>query len=418
MDLPYSPYDQYDDDDDNYENDYGYEINSMEGGLVGSVSEGPVNMMIEEMNPQNSFSGQSGSLSKDKSPNGHDMVTEKILLMGLRKSGKSSIQKVVFQKTSPQQTLFLESTNKIEKQTISNNSFVQFQIWDFPGQINFLETNFDSDLFFDGCGALVFVIDAQDDYRDAIDKLFQTVSKAYEANKNIRFEVFIHKVDGLSEDHRMEIRNEIQSSLSDELQYHDLYDKITLRYHLTSIYNHTIFDAFSRVIQKLVKQLPNLQSLLTTLSTACSLEKTFLFDVVSKIYIATDKEDDASNSHYEQCADMIDVVLDISSIYGSNLSDDDSSPSSSLAYDEETSATIHLSNNTILYLREVNKYLALVCIIRQNIYSKIGLINYNLQMFRKGLQQLFEAEQREKSLAFQRSHPDLQVTSPSSTSSP
>jgi Ras-related GTP-binding protein C/D len=77
------------------------------------------------------------------------------------RSGKSSIQKVVFHKMSPNETLFLESTNKIIKDDISNSSFVQFQIWDFPGQIDFFDPNFDSDMIFGGCGALVFVIDAQ-----------------------------------------------------------------------------------------------------------------------------------------------------------------------------------------------------------------------------------------------------------------
>lgn len=57
----------------------------------------------------------------------------RVLLMGLRRSGKSSIQKVVFNKMSPNETLFLESTNKIVKSDINNNSFVPFQCWDFPG---------------------------------------------------------------------------------------------------------------------------------------------------------------------------------------------------------------------------------------------------------------------------------------------
>ncbi|XP_020621100.1 ras-related GTP-binding protein C-like [Orbicella faveolata] len=52
----------------------------------------------------------------------------RILLLGLRRSGKSSIQKVVFHKMSPNETLFLESTNKIVKDDISNSSFVQFQV--------------------------------------------------------------------------------------------------------------------------------------------------------------------------------------------------------------------------------------------------------------------------------------------------
>lgn len=95
------------------------------------------------------------------------------------RSGKSSIQKVVFHKMSPNETLFLESTSKIIKDgkgcralmfdyvdvfavlDINNSSFVQFQIWDFPGQIDFFDPTFDSENIFSGCGALIFVIDSQ-----------------------------------------------------------------------------------------------------------------------------------------------------------------------------------------------------------------------------------------------------------------
>jgi Ras-related GTP-binding protein C/D len=37
---------------------------------------------------------------------------------------------------------------------------------------------------------------------------------------------------------------------------------IPIRYHLTSIYNHSIYEAFSKVIQKLIPQLPTLENLL------------------------------------------------------------------------------------------------------------------------------------------------------------
>jgi Ras-related GTP-binding protein C/D len=62
---------------------------------------------------------------------------------------------------SPNETLFLESTNKIVKDEISNSSFVQFAIWDFPGQIDFFDPAFESEKIFDRCGAIIFVIDAQ-----------------------------------------------------------------------------------------------------------------------------------------------------------------------------------------------------------------------------------------------------------------
>ncbi|ERE81552.1 ras-related GTP-binding protein C-like protein [Cricetulus griseus] len=123
---------------------------------------------------------------------------------GLRRSSKSSIQKVVFHEMSPNETLLLESTNKIYKDNISNSSFVNVQIWDFPGQIDFFDPTFDYEMIFRGTGALIYVIDAQDDYMEALTQLHITVSKAYKVNPDMNFEVFIHKVDGLSDDRKIE----------------------------------------------------------------------------------------------------------------------------------------------------------------------------------------------------------------------
>lgn len=59
----------------------------------------------------------------EEEENYSSMSKPKILLFGLRRSGKSSIQKVVFHKMSPNETLFLESTNKIIKDDINNSRF-------------------------------------------------------------------------------------------------------------------------------------------------------------------------------------------------------------------------------------------------------------------------------------------------------
>lgn len=42
-------------------------------------------------------------------------------------------------------------------------------------------------------------------------------------------------------------------------------DQIHLSFHLTSIYDHSIFEAFSKVVQKLIPQLPTLENLLNIL---------------------------------------------------------------------------------------------------------------------------------------------------------
>ena len=105
--------------------------------------------------------------------------------------------------------------------------------------------------------------------------------------------------------------------------------------------------------------------------------------MVSKIYIATDSTP-VDNTTYELCSDMIDVVIDISCIYGTKEENENA------AYDEESHSVIKLSNGTVLYLREVNKYLALVCVLSKENFDKIGLINYNFQCFKKAISDIFE----------------------------
>jgi len=116
---------------------------------------------------------------------------------------------------------------------------------------------------------------------------------------------------------------------------------------------------------------------------SCGIEKAFLFDVVSKIYVATDSNP-VDMQTYELCSDMIDVVIDVSCIYGLKSKGD------ALVYDSDSASVINLSNNYILYLREVNKYLALVCLMRSDSFEKSGLVEYNIAQFRAGIASLFE----------------------------
>jgi Ras-related GTP-binding protein C/D len=344
--------------------------------------------MAEEKLPFGSYINESYPIDNYQTESSiNDESKPRILLLGLRRSGKSSIQKVVFHKMSPNETLFLESTVKILKTDIANSSFVQFQVWDFPGQLDFFDdTTFDAEAIFGSCGALVFIIDAQDDYSEAMNRLHQTVVKASKVNPNINFEVFIHKVDILTDENKMEIHRDISTQAHEALSHHTgSNNNFRLNFHLTSIYDHSIFEAFSKVIQKLVPQLPALEHLLDILISSCRIEKAFLIDVVSKIYVATDSSP-VDMQTYELCSDMIDVVIDISCIYG--LRGD----AEGLAYDEKSHSMIKLSNGMVLYLREVNKYLALVCLIREENLKKYGLVDYNFKLFRKAISDVFRKE--------------------------
>ena len=70
---------------------------------------------------------------------------------------------------------------------------------------------------------------------------------------------------------------------------------------------------------------------------------------------------------YELCSDMIDIAIDISCIYG--MKEDEGG----IAYDVNSHAIVRLNNGMVLYLHEVNKYLALVALVHGKNFSKHGL---------------------------------------------
>ena len=72
---------------------------------------------------------------------------------------------------------------------------------------------------------------------------------------------------------------------------------------------------------------------------------------------------------YEICSELIDVLIDVTCIYGTDEKGEN------LTFDEKSTACIKLHHppsdqNVMLYLKEVDKCLALVCLINESKMSK------------------------------------------------
>jgi Ras-related GTP-binding protein C/D len=72
-----------------------------------------------------------------------------------------------------------------------------------------------------------------------------------------------------------ETQREIQNQILEEIRESNL-ENLHLSFFLTSIYDHSIFEAYSKVVQKLVPQLPTLECLHDTLNSVSF----FFFDFV------------------------------------------------------------------------------------------------------------------------------------------
>eukprot|EP01071_Lankesteria_metandrocarpae_P012253 Lankesteria_metandrocarpae@DN5639_c0_g1_i1.p1 len=357
----------------------------------------------------------------------------KVLLCGLPRSGKTSIGRVVFFKTSPHETLYCNSTDSVEIYKASNTWLVNFTLIDVPGAL-LLDSHFDEALF-PSVTSLIFVIDAQGDpYTSDVAHCKSVFKRASSHNPEILLQVFIHKTDGdifSVEEVRTVCQRDIQDKLVGHLLQYSTGLLDNVLFFSTSIYDHTVFEACSRVVQRFVPQTQHLEALLDVLVESCRLEKAFLIDVMSKTFIATDTSP-FNATNYEFCTDMVELVIEMTCIYGkmswvsppaetqqvkqidhkeqTNASTDttgnannagsvnNEGPNSTNAVTSggghtrtstTTTSTIHLSSDHVLYLKEVERSVALACVIRAENFDRQALLDFNIRVFQDCLVKLF-----------------------------
>lgn len=265
------------------------------------------------------------------------------------------------------------------------NSFMDFQVWDFPGQLDYFDSTFDTMQIFADIGALIWVIDAQDEYGESLSRLTTTIINLQNTFPHINVEVFVHKTDSLNEDFRSDVFQDITQRVTDDLNDAG-YINPNVSYHLTSIYDSSVFEALSSVIQKLIPELDVLQSLLDTLINNSGMTKAYLFDILSKIYVASDTRPMDSDI-YEICANYIDLTVDFTDLY--NYARD--KPKSLGEQMNEVESSMTFEDGKMVYLKEMNKHLCLVTVIQnKKAKDKKGLIDYNVHIFQDALKAVFE----------------------------
>ncbi|GJE96258.1 Gtr1/RagA G protein Gtr2 [Phanerochaete sordida] len=239
------------------------------------------------------------------------VLRTKILLMGMRRSGKTSIQEVLFHALPPKQTFYLEMTTRVSRHTY--DTVIPLEIWDCPGTATLDTLEAPLSQF----STLVFVIDIQDFYQQPISKLADSVATAYQENPGMHLEVFVHKADALSDEYKIENFRLIQQRVTDELiDISPEYEQIPIEFHLTSIYDHSLHEAFSRVLHKLTPSLPYLEDLLNVFCANSQASKAFLFDTSSRLYVATDASPVDPPTH-SLCSDYLQMLNSFGPLYRS-----------------------------------------------------------------------------------------------------
>ncbi|EMD34017.1 hypothetical protein CERSUDRAFT_67628 [Gelatoporia subvermispora B] len=302
---------------------------------------------------------------------------------------------------------------------------IPLEIWDCPGDIA-LET-LKAETPLSQFAALIFVVDIQDLYQPTITKMVETIVSLYQENPDIDLEVFVHKSDVLSEEYKIENFRHLQQRVMDELMYiGNEYEQLPINFQLTSIYDHSLHDAFSRVMHKLIDCLPYLEDLLNVFCSNSQSSKAFLFDINSRLYVATDASPVDPPTH-NLCNDYLQMLNAFGPLYKSITATSPSAPRAALpsvtpapsrsrttslpgstgsrplstkplfypsASTSLASSTAGAGAGTTLTYHLITPHLALLALIPTTVFeARRGLVEYNVVFFREGVQEICQVEE-------------------------
>lgn len=225
--------------------------------------------------------------------------------------------KVVFERLRPELSLFIER---------SANNQLGNNLMEMTELINLLPSQTNKLPFLTQFHSILFILDSSQT-QIPIQKLAIFIHHAYSANPNLQFDIFLHKIDTLSIDYRLDTLQNLRERLAEHLfdledenqnQLNTINSADKIGYYLTSIYENSIWQAISKVFGKLLPEQTILERLLDLLAISTSIEKSFLFDNYSKIYIATDSNP-IDDEIYKICFDYLDLISDFSQLYESVL---------------------------------------------------------------------------------------------------
>jgi len=224
--------------------------------------------------------------------------------MGKSGSGKTSMRSIIFANYLARDTMRLGPTLGVESHGVRFLGNLVLNLWDCGGQDAFMENYFESqrDQIFRNVEVLIYVFDIESHERQ---KDLENFSKCLEAirqnSKNAHIFCLIHKMDLV---HKDEDRKKIFDERSLELQ--KLAEPLQLTTFGTSIWDETLYKAWSSIVYALV---PNIDRLEDNLKRFCRLsqaDEVVLFEKATFLVISHATQREHQDQHrYEKISNII-----------------------------------------------------------------------------------------------------------------
>lgn len=212
--------------------------------------------------------------------------------MGASGSGKTSMRSMIFSNNPASLTSRLGATIDVEQNHVRFLGDLILNLWDCGGQDAFMDCYLSAQrsTIFSHVGVMIYVFDVEsremakdlEYYRECLDSLSQF-------SKDANVFLLVHKMDLIRDGERSVT---LQRKLGD---LEKASGDVPVKVHGTSIYDETLYKAWSSIVNTLIPNAHNLSKHLGIFAEACNATEVILFERTTFLVIAT-SSCDASES--------------------------------------------------------------------------------------------------------------------------
>lgn len=210
---------------------------------------------------------------------------KKLLLMGRSGSGKSSMRSIIFSNYSAYETQRLGATIDVEHSHLRFLGNMTLNLWDCGGQDVFVENYFTAqrDHIFRMVEVHIHVFDVQsNEVQKDIRTFIECLSHLREFSPRARIFVLIHKMDLVMASKRPEVFSTFMRYLREQSRPYGF----ELAGFMTSIWDESLFKAWSQIVCSLVPNMSLFQQHLQRFADISQAEEVVLFERTTFLVIS------------------------------------------------------------------------------------------------------------------------------------
>jgi Ras-related GTP-binding protein A/B len=214
------------------------------------------------------------------------MARKKVLLMGKAHSGKTSMRSIIFANYLARDTMRLSPTLDVEHHHVRFLGDLVLNLWDCGGQDAFYESYFERDreTIFKSVELLIYVFDIASECPEKDFDHFAGVLEAIEENSpDARIFVLVHKMDLVAKEEQEMILEDRRRLIEESCNSCGVQN---FQCFGTSIWDETLYKAWSEIVRYLIPNIGVLQSHLDAFCKVCDADEVVLFEKATFLVIS------------------------------------------------------------------------------------------------------------------------------------